>query len=153
MGVMIGLGLIWLIEHLWTGHHVHWIDPLVAIMVAGMIIKAAYELTVQSLGDLLDISLPREHNARIEAFIKKQPGVISFKHLRTRKSGATKFIEFDIIVDPGMSVEKAHALTDDIISDIERALSNSKVTIHIEPCDGKCPAECVSNCSQPEKIG
>ncbi|MFA7009373.1 MAG: cation diffusion facilitator family transporter [Elusimicrobiales bacterium] len=149
VGVMTGLGLIWLIELLWTGHHVHWIDPLAAILVALMIIKAAYDLTVQSLGDLLDISLPQEYNAKIAALIKNQPGVISFKRLRTRKSGADKFIEFDILVEAGMTVEKAHVLTDNISADIERDLPNSKVTIHIEPCDMKCPPGCVPDCSRP----
>ena len=146
MGVMTGLGLIWLIELVWAGHNVHWIDPLVAILVALMIIKAAYNLTMQSLGDLLDMSLPQEYHAKIVSFIKSQPDVISFKHLRTRKSGATKFIEFDIVVEADMTVEKAHILTDDISADIERGLPNSKVTIHIEPCDRKCPPECAPNC-------
>jgi len=149
MGVMTGLGLMWLIELAWVGHHVHWIDPLAAILVALLIIKAAYELTLQSLGDLLDESLPKEDNLKIAELIKKQKEVVSFKNLRTRKAGATKFIEFDILVNAEMSVEKAHSLTDDIISDIERVLSHSKVTIHIEPCDLKCPATCLSNCGQP----
>ena len=147
IGVMPGLGLIWLIELIWVGHHVHWRDPVAAILVALMIIKAAYDLTMQSLGDLLDISLPQEHNARIMEFIKGQPEVISFKNLRTRKSGATKFIEFDIMVEAGMTVEKAHILTDDISADIEKALSNSRVTIHVEPCDKKCHAVCLTNCA------
>ena len=149
MGVMLGLGLIWLIELLWVGHHVHWIDPLIAITVALMIIKAAYELTIQSLGDLLDESLPADDNRKIADLIKKQAGVISFKNLHTRKAGATKFIEFDILVNAEMSVEKAHLLTDYIIADIEGLLSRSKVTIHVEPCDLKCPEPCLSNCSHP----
>lgn len=153
MGVMIGLGLIWLIELLWAGHHdVNLIDPIAAIIVALMIIKAAYELTMQSLGDLLDASLPEDDNARIAELIKKQPGIISFKHLRTRKGGHTKFIEFDILVAAGMSVEQAHNLTDYIIADIEKVLAHSKVTIHIEPCDSKCPPQCLPNCSTPQKV-
>lgn len=152
MGVMTGLGLIWLIELLWVGHHVHWIDPLAAIIVALMIIKAAYDLTVQSLGDLLDASLPENDNVKIAELIKKQPGVISFKSLRTRKAGHTKFIEFDIIVDAGMSVEQAHNLTDYITGDIEKVLAHSKVTIHIEPCASKCPEECLPNCCTPKKV-
>ena len=149
MGVMLGLGSIWFIELLWTGHHVHWIDPVAAILVALMIIKAAYDLTVQSLGDLLDESLPKDENLKIAELIKKRDGVISFKNLHTRKAGDTKFIEFDILVNAEMSVEKAHALTDYIISDIEGVLCRSRVTIHIEPCDLKCPAPCLSNCGQP----
>jgi len=149
MGVMVGLGLIWLIELLWTGHHVHWLDPVAAIVVALMIIKAAYELTVQSLGDLLDESLPADDNRKIAELIKKQAEVISFKNLHTRKAGATKFIEFDILVKAEMSVEQAHTLTDYIIADIEGVLSHSTVTIHIEPCDLKCQEHCLSNCGQP----
>lgn len=152
MGVMGGLGLIWLIELVWVGHHVHWIDPLAAMIVALMIIKAAYDLTLQSLGDLLDASLPENDNAKIAGIIKRQSGVISFKNLRTRKAGHTKFIEFDILVDGSLSVEKAHNLTDDIIADIEKVLAFSKVTIHIEPCAGKCPEGCLPNCSAPTKV-
>ena len=151
MGVMIGLGLIWIIELLWTGHHVHWIDPLAAIIVALMIIKAAYDLTLQSLGDLLDESLPSDDNVSIEKIIKKQAEVISFKNLRTRKAGHTRFIEFDMLVDAAMSVEKAHLLTDYIIEDIEKVLRHSKVTVHIEPCDAACREECLPNCSIPRK--
>jgi len=152
MGVMGGLGLIWLIELVWVGHHVHWIDPLAAMIVALMIIKAAYDLTVQSLGDLLDASLPEDDNIRICELIKKQPGVISFKNLRTRKAGHTKFIEFDLLVDGNMSVEQAHNLTDYIIADIEKVLAHSKVTIHIEPCATRCLEECLPNCSAPQKV-
>lgn len=148
-GVMGGLFLIWLIELVWAGHHVHWIDPVCAILVALLIIKAAYDLTTQSMGDLLDGSLPNADNAKIEALIRAQTGVISFKNLKTRKAGATRFIEFDILVDGKMPVVDAHALTDLIIAAIEGAFANARVTIHIEPCEKKCPEECLPNCAEP----
>ncbi|MBU2572669.1 MAG: cation diffusion facilitator family transporter [Elusimicrobia bacterium] len=150
LGVMAGLFLIWLIELVWVGHHVHWIDPVIAILVALLIIKAAYNLTAQSMGDLLDGSLPKEDNTKIEGLISAQKGVISFKNLKTRKAGATRFIESEILVDSGMSVVDAHALTDYIIADIGRAFADAKVTIHIEPCEKKCPEECLPNCAEPK---
>jgi cation diffusion facilitator family transporter len=151
MGVMGGLGLIWLIELLWTGHHVHWIDPLAAILVALLIIKAAYDLTVQSLGDLLDASLPKAENARIGELVRAQAGVISFKNLRTRKAGAHRFIEFDMLVDASMSVETAHDLADTVTAAIKGELANAEVTIHIEPCKPCAPEVCGANCSSPSK--
>lgn len=150
LGVMSGLALIWFIELLWVGHHVHWIDPVIAIIVALMIVKAAYDLTIQSLGDLLDESLPGRENDRITGLIKGQAEVISFKNLRTRKAGASRFIEFDILVGAEMSVEKAHLLTDYITADIEKELANATVTIHIEPCKTAC-GDCLPNCTQPPK--
>jgi cation diffusion facilitator family transporter len=151
MGVMGGLALIWFIELFWPDSHVRWLDPLAAIAVALLIIKAAYSLTMQSLGDLLDESLPKSENALVVDMIKAQQGVISFKNLRTRKVGPAKFIEFDIVVDGGLSVVSAHELTDQIIGNIEKALTNTTVTIHIEPCLSDCPPACLPNCGSPAK--
>lgn len=151
MGVMGGLALIWLIELAWEGHHVHWIDPAAAILVALLIIKAAYDLTVQSLGDLLDASLPKEENALIAGSIRGRAGVISFKGLRTRKAGGVRFIEFDMLVAAEMTVEAAHAVADEVTAAIRASLKNAEVTIHVEPCRPCSPAACAANCVSPEK--
>jgi len=151
LGVMIGLALIWFFSFFFHDHDLLWIDPVVAILVALLIVKAAYELTVQSLGDLLDISLPASHDAEISAIIKAQSGVLSFKNLRTRKAGATKFIDFDLLVDAGITVEAAHAITDRITEELEKKLGSVHPTIHIEPCKDACPDDCLDNCVYPEK--
>lgn len=151
MGVMIGLGLIWFFKFFFAEQALLWIDPVVAILVALLIVKAAYDLTMQSLGDLLDISLPAVHDAEIAAVIKAQGGVISFKNLRTRKAGATKFIDFDLLVDAGITVEAAHAITDRITERLEKKLGSVHTTIHIEPCKNACPDECADNCALPVK--
>jgi len=134
LGVMGGLGLIWLIERLMPGRHVHWIDPLVAIIVAVMIIKAAYELTMQSIGGLLDESLPQSENDKIHGLILSVDGIKGCKNLHTRKAGATRFVEADVLVDGCMTVDAAHALTDTIGNGITAAFDGSQVLIHVEPC-------------------
>lgn len=151
LGVMAGLALIWFFGFFFHDHDLLWIDPAVAVLVALLIVKAAYELTVQSLGDLLDSSLPASHDAEIAAIIKAQSGVLSFKNLRTRKAGATKFVDFDLIVDAGITVEAAHAITDRITEELEKTLGSVHPTIHIEPCKDACPGECLDNCARPEK--
>ncbi len=151
MGVMAGLALIWFFGLFFDGHDLLWIDPVVAIFVALLIVKAAYDLTMQSLGDLLDISLPEEQDAEIAKTIKAQEGVISFKNLRTRKAGAVKFVEFDMVVDGNISVDAAHAITDRIAAELERKLGSVYPTIHIEPCKLDCAEDCLPNCSSPSK--
>jgi len=151
MGVMTGLILIWFFSFFFHSHDLLWIDPAVAILVALLIIKAAYDLTMQSLGDLLDIALPEAHAEEIGKIIKAQAGVISFKNLRTRKAGATKFVDFDMLVDGTISVEAAHAITDRITEELERKLGSVHATIHTEPCKLFCPEDCAPNCSSPDK--
>lgn len=147
LGVMFGLALIWIIENLFLNVHVHWIDPLIAIVVAFLIIKAAYDLTKQSLGGLADESLPAEENKKIADIISSVDNVISYKHFHTRKAGDTRFVEIDILVDANMSVQAAHDLTETIMGNIDKCYNNTQVLIHVEPCNNACEkAECADNC-------
>ncbi|MHB9037498.1 MAG: cation diffusion facilitator family transporter [Armatimonadota bacterium] len=143
-GVMVGLALIWLAETAFPGVHFHWIDPVAAILVALLIIKAAYELTVESARDLLDVSLPAEEEEWIRDYLSKSDlAVRGFHRLRTRKAGSDRFVEFHLLVSPHMSVEESHRITEEITRSIrERYKGATVVTIHIEPCDGICGPQC-----------
>jgi hypothetical protein len=47
-------------------------------------------------------------------------------------------------------VETSHGITRDLKFQIMEKISNSTVTIHIEPCDGNCTEVCLSGCLLPE---
>ena len=68
-GVIVGLALIWSGEFLFPGRHFHWLDPVAAIGVAALIIKAAWDLTRQSAGGLMDETLPPEEEEEIRRLI------------------------------------------------------------------------------------
>jgi divalent metal cation (Fe/Co/Zn/Cd) transporter len=74
------------------------------------------------------------------------PDIHGYHKLKTRKAGNVRFIEFHMLVDPQMSVEKSHSITDDITCMIYDRFPYSNVTIHVEPCDGRCDDECTGNC-------
>jgi cation diffusion facilitator family transporter len=149
-GVMAGLLVMVIGEKALPGKHFHWVDPLAAIVVAVLIIHAAWKLTIQSARDLLDTTLPDAERDMIRELIaSKRPEIHGFHKLRTRKSGHIRFIEFHMIVDPGMSVEQSHRITDELAGMIYDRLPYSMVTIHVEPCDGRCDDECLGNCLLP----
>jgi len=150
LGVMFGLLIIWVGSRIWPSANLGWIDPVVAIIVALMIIKAAYDLTRESARDLLDVSLPDKDVYWIPGFVKERwPTVRSFHRLRTRKAGSTRFIDFHLAVDDHMSVGEAHELGDEIVLAIKERLPDSRVYIHVEPCAYQCPESCESGCSVP----
>lgn len=152
-GVMAGLFIIWIAEMAVPGRHFHRIDPLAAIAVAILIMHAAWRLTVQSAGDLLDATLPSGERAIIRELIaSKYPDVHGYHKLKTRKAGNIRFIEFHMLVAPDMSVQESHRITDDIARMISDSLPNATVTIHVEPCDGRCDEECLETCMFPEKM-
>ena len=151
-GVMAGLAVIWSGDLLIPSFDLDWFDPVAAIGVALLIIKAAWDLTRQSAGGLMDETLPPEEEEEIRRLIcSQQPVVHGFHQLRTRKAGHYRFIEVHIQVDGTMSVANAHRLNQDLVKRIKERFRYATVTVHTEPCDGKCAEKCLAGCLLTEK--
>ena len=122
------------------------LDPIIAILVALMIIKAAWDLTKTAFFQILDVKLPDAEEAMIHEVMARYTGrFIEYHKLRTRKSGHTRQIDMHLVVPKQMTVEAAHALADQIEADIEECLRHSQILVHIEPCPGgceRCSVEC-----------
>jgi cation diffusion facilitator family transporter len=149
-GVMAGLGIIWIGHEFFSAHNINWIDPVAAICVAVLILHAAFNLTVNSIRDLMDVQLPPEEEGYIRDIISHDPAIYGFHQLRTRKAGHIRFVEFHIKVNPQMSVHDSHDITRILKKKIKNKFTESTITIHIEPCDGDCTDICVAGCLLPE---
>ena len=151
-GVMVSLALIWIGRRVLPGVNLDWLDPMAAIGVALLILKAAYDLTLQSARDLMDVSLPEDETTWIMKLIEDFRSVIHGCHeMRTRKAGHFRYVEFHIKVDPEMSVGDSHAITVALKQKIAARFPDTSVLIHIEPCDGNCDKKCLEGCFLPEK--
>lgn len=152
LGVMGGLALIWSGHRFFPGNDLSWIDPACAIAVAFLIIKAAYDLTVQSTRDLLDASLPDKEERWIRSLLESRTNDINRYHaFRTRKAGHYRFIEFHIQVDPQMTVAISHLLTQQLCQAIKDKIPQSTITIHVEPCTRECNEKCLAGCLLPDR--
>ena len=146
-GVMVGLSFLWFGERIMPQVDLHWIDPVAALGVALLIMKAAYSLSRQSMRDLLDVSLPPEEETWVKNKIKEMyPQVRGFHNFRSRKSGSTRFVEFHLMVDATMLVQESHYLNDKIVRDVKSRFKDSKIMVHIEPCDNTCETKCLASC-------
>jgi len=127
VGVMTGLILIWV-----TGIVI--LDAIVAIGVALVIMKAAYDLTLKSYKDLIDYRLTDEEVGRITRIIcDHQSDYVNFHGLRTRRAGPEIFIDLHLVVNKDISVEQSHDLTDHLEGDLKLEFPRACVTIHVEP--------------------
>ena len=122
------------------------LDPIIAIVVALMIIKAAWDLTKTAFFHILDVKLPDDEEALIHEVMDRYKGrFIEYHKLRTRKSGHIRHIDMHLIVPKQMTVEAGHTLAHQITSDIEKILAHSHILVHIEPCPGGCET-CAVEC-------
>jgi len=144
LGVFLGLILIRL-----TG--ISFFDPLLAIGVAAVILKAAYDLTRRSFSDLIDHSIPDQDEQRIrEVICEHASSYAGFHDLRTRRSGPDIFIEFHLVMPGSATVLHSHDLSDHLESDLKVEFPRAVITIHTEPCNEGC-TRCGSFCTFYDK--
>jgi len=139
IGVMAGLLVIWAGDTFFPslGDKLHLVDPVAALLVALLIIHAAWKLTVSSARDLIDAQLPRAERTWIcELLDKSGPDVKNYHRLRTRKAGSQRFVEFHIRVDPQMTVKDSHHLAHSIADRIKERFPGASVIVHVEPYTG-----------------
>jgi len=126
------------------------LDAIIALLVALLILKVAYDVLRRSFGGLIDVKLPEAEEGTIRSCIMEHGGeLVGFHELRTRKAGSWRFIDLHLVVPKYASVEQAHNLCDHLELDIETRLSYTSVTIHIEPCTIECD-QCSVPCSLRE---
>lgn len=115
------------------------IDAIVAIGVALVIIKAAYDLTVRSYNHLIDHRITDDEEKRIRQIICEHVSeYVGFHNLRTRRAGPEIFVDFHLVMDGKIPVEQAHDFTDHLECDLKTEFPRSNVTIHVEPCTNSC---------------
>ncbi|MCK9582951.1 MAG: cation diffusion facilitator family transporter [Endomicrobiales bacterium] len=139
--VALGLGLIWL-----TG--LKWLDPVVAIIVALIIFWEGFVILLHSFGPLMDEQLTDDEMDKLRAVLAKHEiSFVDFHDLRTRKAGSVRHIDLHMTVPSTMSVAQSHEITELIEKSISQEIANSKVLVHIEPCDKLCKVcKFVLNC-------
>lgn len=127
IGVFVGLILIRITD-------LHILDPIIAILVAIFIMKAAYSLTKNSIGGLVDIKLSEEEEITIKKIISEHYSkFVEFHNFRTRKSGSERHIDLHLVMEKNITLNDAHEFCDHLEEDIKKELPNCTIVIHIEP--------------------
>jgi len=123
------------------------LDPIIALAVAGLILKSGYDVLRKSFGGLVDARLPQAEEDAIRLCIMKHYyRVVAFHDLRTRKSGSYRYIDLHLVMPKNESVEEAHRMCDHLEHDIKNRLPRTQVTIHVEPCATECE-QCSVSCT------
>lgn len=123
-GVAVGLGLIWL-----TGWHV--LDPIIALLVAVIIIYESWMLLRKAFSPLLDTALSQGEMTKLTGILEEME--VQYHDLRTRAAGHQRFVEFHLDVPAQETIETIHRQCDLIEARLEREFRDISVIIHPEP--------------------
>ena len=129
VGVIVGVGATVATGRLW-------LDPLIALLVAGNIVWSGWKLVHRSASGLMDRALPAEDHARVVAILERYRAErIDYHALRTREAGARRFVEVHLLVPGAWSVRRGHDLAERVEGEIRLALEHTTVITHVEPLE------------------
>ncbi len=109
------------------------LDPLFGAGVGLWIIYGAVKIARLSLTQLMDRELPDHERARVRALAESHPEVCAVHDIRTRVAGPTAFIQLHIEMDGTMNLLRAHAISDDVEAQLQRAFPHAEIIIHEDP--------------------
>jgi cation diffusion facilitator family transporter len=124
LGVAVGLALIFI-----TG--IKWLDPIVAICVAILILYESYSLLKKAFSPLLDTAWSEDEIKVLEGKLSQMK--VNYHDLRTRIAGNYRFVDMHVIISENVSVGDAHKFCDMIEKELSKNYENLSVTTHVEP--------------------
>ena len=129
IGTAVGIGGAIFFGDRWTI-----LDPVASVVVGAFIVKVAFDLLKNGIGDLMEQSLPDQVEEEILQLASSVPGVTEPHDLRTRRIGNHYAIELHILMDGDLSLKEAH----DKASEVEELLrqhygQETHVAVHVEP--------------------
>ena len=112
-----------------------WLDPVIALVVAGAIVYAGVRLLARASRVLVDEALPPEElDAVRDAITEFGPrGVCGYHKLRARRAGSRRYVDLHVQFVGGTTLEDAHATAHALQDAIRARLRGADVLIHLEP--------------------
>jgi|TARA_B110000914_G_scaffold54749_1_gene47425 cation diffusion facilitator family transporter len=112
------------------------LDPVAAAVVAFMIIRVGYKLTLGGFRELMDTALSEKDTQNIQVVIDEISGVIKSHDLRTRKIGGEILIDVHIQVDSDLTVTEGHEVAERVRRNlINRYQKTQDVLVHVDGYD------------------
>ena len=125
-----------------------YIDFILSMVLGIYIIKEASEIVKESFEVLLDVALDFDTIEKIKEIIKKEPLVLDYHCLRTRKSGNRNFVDVHLVLTPDMKLKMAHAILENVEEKIRKLDTNQKwiINIHADPYDDSTINKILEEC-------
>lgn len=129
VGVLVGVGMVKVTGWLW-------LDPAAALVVAAQIVWTGVNILCEAVKGLMDTALSEEElKVLYEIFDRYVQQGLEYRELRTRRSGARRFVSFNLLVPGNWTVQRGHDLMELIEEEICMKMPNVSILIHLEPLD------------------
>ncbi len=117
----------------WTGDH--WWDPVGSLLISLYIVWESVDILREGADELLDRGLNAETRRSVERAVEGLGSEVrGIGSLRTRGAGGTVFVELRLKLDRGVSFERSHELSEELIRRLKEELGpGTQVMVDTDP--------------------
>ncbi len=126
------LGLLGVLATGWL-----WLDPVLAILVAGNVAREGFSLVRRSADGLMDRAVEPEVQKQIGAVLAgfAHPRTLRFDHVTTRRAGQRRFVDLHMHMPPGWTLQRAAAVRASVEQALMSEVPGLRATIQLLPMD------------------
>jgi len=122
-----------------VGQRFWWVDGVLAVLVAGLLLYAAWDVMWSSVSTLMGERPGEELLETIDSVSREVAGEqAASHHVHVHSYGTVREVSFHIKLPPEMSLRDGHALASRIESRL-REEAGVEATVHVEPREGETP--------------
>lgn len=110
------------------------LDSVASIIICIFIIKAGYEIFIDAIKKMIDVSCDDNTVEKIRSIASSQKGVVKIDMIKTRLFGDKIYVDLEIRVDGNKSLREAHEIAHIVHDEIEKEMKLVKhCMIHVNP--------------------
>jgi divalent metal cation (Fe/Co/Zn/Cd) transporter len=111
-----------------------WADAAAALLVSAFIALAGWRLGQRTIDTLMDAA-PEGVIDKIEAAGRATQGVLRLERVRARPSGATLFVDAQVVVPRTLPFDRATRVKDDLAAALRRELPQADISLSLLPVE------------------
>jgi len=108
-------------------------DPLLGFVIAAWLLYGAWSAASHSVDQLMDREWPEQEREAFLAAAGEYPELAGLHDLRTRTSGAHRFVQFHVWVPADWTVREAHRRMDAVEEKLQQRFPGTEIIIHLDP--------------------
>ena len=109
-------------------------DPIASVIICIFILKAAFEIFMDSINKMTDKACDDETIEIIRTLILKQEGVLGIDQIKTRLFGDRVYVDVEIQADGNIPLKQAHDIAHNVHDAIENNILKIKhCMVHVNP--------------------
>lgn len=109
------------------------LDSLAALIICVIIIKVAYDILKQSIGQIIDKSANFNEVEEIKNKILSVDGVKNIDNIKTRIHANKIYVDVEISVNYNLTVEEGHSIAADVHDLVEEDKNVKHCMVHVNP--------------------